>query len=231
MKLTKAKLTRELRDELIKFGYKEFKDSITGANGLFIKIVRPGFFLTLGLNISRLYEERFTAELYLSKSTIWGAVWGDLPNDSYVRVGTFLTREERKLYLDDAYQTIDGDAWWQNNRKGDIQKFLEALKITEGRLLNQIDLLKKIDNSIELRELIGQVNDVFDIVYTGAFDNRSYKFIPEKEIDGIPMKWFKAAELVLMNEGRILNRNTVKRLAADSWRQRELGRMLKPRNY
>lgn len=225
MKLTKAKLIKEVRNGLIQFGYKEFKDSITGADGLFIKKIGQDFFLTLGMNKSRVYDCRFTAELYLSKTTIWGAVWGDIPNDSYVRVGTFLTKEERQFYLDSEHQTISGDAWWQSNRIGDLQKFLETVKITEERLLNQVALFEKIDNSTELQEIVEQATNVFEILNNGLPEKIDYKFIPEKEIDGIPIMWFKAAEIVLTREDRILNKNTVKRLAADSWRQKELQRI------
>ena len=222
MKLTKANLIKEVRDGLIKLSYKEFKDSITGADGLFIKRIDHDFFLTIGMNKSRLYDWGFTAELYLSKCTIWGAVWGDIPGGSYVRVGTFLTKEQRLLYLDSEYQILDGDAWWQADRDGDFQKFFETLKIMEEHLLNQGELLRKIDSSIEVRELVDQATAVFKILDNGTSDEIDYKFIPKKEIDGIPMVWFKAAEMVLMKEGYILNKNTVNRLAADAWRQKKM---------
>jgi len=222
MKLTKAKLIKEVKDGLIRLGYKEFKDSITGADGLFIKRIDRDFFLTLGMNKSRIYDSRFTAELYLSKTTIWGATWGDIPNDSYVRVGTYLTKEERQVYLDDEHQTINGDAWWQSNRIGDIKKFLESVSITEAHFLNDFILLERIENSNDLHQLIDQKNEIFEMLEKGIQEKIGYNFIPEKEIDGIPMMYFKAAENVLMRKCRIINKNTVKRLAADSWHQKEL---------
>lgn len=222
MALTKAKLIKLVKNGLMGLGYKEFKDSITGADGLFIKRINMHFFLTIGMSKSRFYDWRFTADFYLSKCTVWGAVWDDIPNDSYVRAGTFLTKKERLLYLDSEYQTIDGDVWWQSNREGELQKFFETILITENRLLSQEALFKKINNSVEVRELVSQVTDVFEILNNGINGKVDYRFLPEKEIDGIPLAWFKAAEMSLTGKNRILNKNTVKRLAADSWRQKQL---------
>ncbi len=49
-----------------------------------------------------------------------------------------------------------------------------------------------------------------------------YQFIPDAKIGDIPADWFKAAEIALKNNDAILNKNTVKRLAADAWRQRNI---------
>ena len=126
MKLTKAKLINATRDELIEMGYREVKDTVSGANGLFIKPIPEGFFLSLGLTISKFYDTRFTASLYLSKTTRWGSSWGDIPYESYRRVGRFLTKDERRLYLDDVHNAEGvSDAWWHFDSEGDIQKFIE----------------------------------------------------------------------------------------------------------
>ena len=71
-------------------------------------------------------------------------------------------------------------------------------------------------------ELVNQVAEVFEIFNNEINDNVDYNFLPKKEIDDIPMVWFKAAEISLMKKDRILNKNTVERLAADSWRQKQL---------
>ena len=49
--------------------------------------------------------------------------------------------------------------------------------------------------------------------------NTTYSFIPKKEIDNIPQKWFQAAEIVLKNYEDSINSHQVKRLAADAYRQ------------
>jgi hypothetical protein len=223
MKLTKAKLLKEVHDGLIKMGYKEIKDTITGAEGLFIKPLPSGFFLSLGFTISRSYESLFTADFYLSKTTIWGATWGDIPCNSYERIGTFLTKDERMLYLDAEY-CGDGvvDAWWRGDREDDFCKFLEIVRITEGRFLEQDDLFVKVERSADVKELVDHVSGVFEIVEKGINDKFEYQFKPNKPMDDIPAEWFKAAEITLKNKGGILNKNTVKRLAADAWRQRNV---------
>ena len=150
MKLTKQKLIQHTGDELTKLGYREFNDTITGAYGLFVKRITPNFFLTLGFTKSRFYDSRFTADFYLSKTTIWSAIWGDIPRQSFERVGSFLTKEERAFYLDEDQQEVGGDAWWQADRDGDIHKFIETIKITQERFLSQDRLFGNIENSVEI---------------------------------------------------------------------------------
>ncbi len=221
MKLSKTKLLKETRDGLLELGYKEIKDKIGAADGLFVKVIASEFYLTLGFTKSLLYDWRFTADFYLSKTTIWAAVWGDIPRNSYQRVGVFLTENERKLYLDDEHQSIGGDAWWSGDREGDYQKFIEVVKISEKRFLEQRYLFEEINNSTEVKELVEQVADVFSILDKGINEKSVFKFIPDKQIDNIPVEWFKAAEIALGIKQRILNKNTVKRLAADAWRQKQ----------
>jgi len=221
MKLTKNKLLKLAEGKLVQLGYSEFKDTRTGSSGLFVKIVNEKYFLTLGLEISRLYDARFTASYYLSKTTRWGAVWLDIPKESYERVGKYLTKEERKLLLDAEFNR-DGviDAWWHEN---EIDKFFQTIELTEARFLNQENLFFKIENSIEVQKLSHYSSCVIKSINEGRIDESfNYQFIPEKSIDNVPLIWFKAAEVVLLNESGILNSNTVTSLASDTWRQYEL---------
>lgn len=50
----------------------------------------------------------------------------------------------------------------------------------------------------------------------------SFSFQPAKEVDKIPLVWFKAAEKVLIERKGILNANGVRWLAADAYRQNQL---------
>ncbi len=50
----------------------------------------------------------------------------------------------------------------------------------------------------------------------------TFTFLPAKEIDDIPLIWFKASEMVLKENKEILNAHTVRRLAADAYRQYQL---------
>ena len=99
MKLRKQKLIKLVKDGLHSLGYEEFKDTQLGTSGLFCKYVGEGFFLTLGLEISRLYECSYTASYYLSKTTRWASLGFDIPRKCWQRIGELLTDEERFSYF------------------------------------------------------------------------------------------------------------------------------------
>ena len=221
MKLKKRKLLEETRDKVLALGYSEFKDSLMGTEGLFVKRLANGLLLTLGLEMSRLYDSRFTASYYLSKTTRWGAIWGDIPDECYGRVGRFLTTEERKLYLD-AEHSKEGviDAWWNANEYGAFENFFRVLEVTEARFLSQENLFSRIENSSDVRELASYSSGVIALVVDAKLPTRyDYQYIPSAPVDDVPLDWFKAAESTLLKQKGILNANTVKLLAADAWRQ------------
>lgn len=220
MKLTKTQLIKKVKDTLSKLGYFESKDTLTGASGLFIKQVGNGFYLTLGLEISNFYESKFSASYYLSKTTRWSSVWGDIPKSSYERIGHFLTREERFTYLDDEHnEERVTDAWWNGNEEREIQNFLKVVEITEKRFLGQEALLSDIENSSEVKELANDASSVIKLMESGGSNMTDYRFVQQNPVDDIPMEWFEAAENVIVRNNGILNANTVKLLAADAWRQ------------
>lgn len=148
------------------------------------------------------------------------SVWGDIPKESYQRISQFLTKQERKIYLDDEYNK-DGivDGWWNGNDEREIKKFIKVIEISERRFLEQESLFYKIENSSEVKELSNYAFDVLKMIESGGSNLNNFKYIPQKSIDDISLKWFKAAEKVLLNKEGILNKNTVKLLAADAWRQ------------
>jgi hypothetical protein len=222
MKLKKIELVKSLRDKLKGIGYQEIKDTVTGAEGLFIKVVNGNYFLCLGLTISNFYDTKFTGSFYLSKTTVWGATWGDIPDSSYERPGKFLNKKERQVYLDEEYNG-EGmvDVWWDADNKNAYDNFIETIRITEPRFLGQKDLFKKIDASQEIKELVSYVDKVFIIVNQPDSDF-NYKFLPQNKIDDIPIEWFKAAEKTINDANGIKNVNTIVRLAADAWRQRQI---------
>ena len=222
MKLTKAKLISLTKNGLKNEGYLHFKDTVTGAQGLYVKYINE-LYLTLGLTISRYYDSMFTASYYLSKVTVWGAVWGDIPKNSYQRVGLSLTKDERQLLLDHEYAK-DGvrDAWWNINDQNAIENFLETIRITESRFLSQSDLAKQVQDSKDVNLLDQLVKMTSTIIKSFKLNEYSYEYLPSKPIDDIPIEWFKAAERAIIDEKAILNANTVKRLAADAYRQKIL---------
>lgn len=221
MKLTKSKLIKLTELGLKELGYKEVKDTITGAQGLYIKKVKVGFYLTLGLTISRYYDSLFTASFYLSKTTIWSAVWGDISKNSYQRIGHFLTTEDRGRLLNKEYSLENvRDAWWDINDNSAIVYFLESVQIAEERFLDQPNLFYDIERSEEINRLSRLATSVIKKMDLNEITKYEYQFVPEKPIDGIPLEWFKLAERVIVEESGILNYNTVKRLAADAYRQK-----------
>jgi hypothetical protein len=221
MKLTKGKLIQLTKKGLVELGYQLFKDTLSGAQGLYGKRIDDNLYLTLGLTIHRYYDFKFTGSFNLSQNTIWSACWGDMPRELYERVPFFLLKEERaKLLGENNYKNEAQDGWWDLENSDSVGKFLEAVKITEGRFLNQLGLTENIRNSSDIKELKRLSKEVLDNV-DDFNDHRSiYKFIPMKPIDDIPLTWFKVAENVIKNQRGILNINTVKRLAADAYRQK-----------
>jgi hypothetical protein len=224
MKLTKAKLIKKVKQRLEATGFTEFKDTIGISQGLFIKKLKDNFYLSLGLNISRFSDSLFTSDFYLSQMTRFSSLWGDIPSGCYERICKFLNQEERKLYLSDEF-IEDGiiDCWWDGNDDKEIEKFLKVVEITETRFINQLGLIDKIKASKEIEEIVKLTEQVKMAVNSDTLSN-NLSFQPNKELDDIPIIWFKAAETVLKNNNCILNNNTVKLLAADAWRQNVLSK-------
>ncbi len=211
-----------MKPSLEKLGFTEFNDSKGGWKGVFCKKLENGFYLTLGLTIHRYYNSAFTADYYLSKTTTIGATWGDIPNESYKRPSFLLTDAERSIYPEDEIN-IKGayDIWWDGNDEKSVLDFLRVIELTEPRFTNQTDLIEKIKQSKEVNILSNYSEKVKNIVATNQTDG-IYSFLPAKEVDEIPIIWFKASEKVLKENKEALNAHTVARLAADAYRQKQL---------
>jgi hypothetical protein len=96
-----------------------------------------------------------------------------------------------------------------------------VIEIAEPRFIDQPNLMKKIKQSQDIKTL----SLYSERVKVAVSKNPIYgelNFIPAKEVDEIPMDWFKASEMVLKESKEILNAHTVKRLAADAYRQYKL---------
>jgi len=223
MRITKSKIIRLTKKKLAELGFQEFKDTQCGTSGLFIKLAKDAYFLSLGIILSNYYEERFTGSFYLSKTARWGSVWGDIPQRSYQRIGQFLTQEEKSLLLHEEHRQYGVvDAWWNGNNDQEIDKFLKAVEITQDRFLSQNDLIHEIDRSVEvqkLEKLSSSVMSMFTKSENIQFGQTDFKCIPKKSVDNVPLDWFKVAEIVLIEQKGVLNVNTVKQLAVDAWRQ------------
>lgn len=225
MKLSKAKLIKAIKPGLEKLGFIEFKNTIDGAQGFFVKKIDSYFYLSLGLTIHRYYENAFTGDYYLSKTTQWGACWGDIPNNCYERPSFLLTNDERKKYpIDNLNIKNSSDIWWYGDDENSILDFINTIKLTELRLINRQDLISLIENSKDVNTLYITSKRVKVLIEEDRL-SYTFNFLPEKEIDNIPMVWFRAAERALIENDGILNLNTVKILAADSYRQHILDKI------
>lgn len=214
MKLTKAKLENTLTPSLEKMGYTWFKNTIYPFQGIYVKKISPDLFLTLGMTISRYYDDSFTGNFYLSKTTCISCVWGDIPEKSYERIGFLLTDEELKNYRDEG--SLLRDIWWKGLVPASVEDFLFRVEQCEQRFCNDMTLRKQIEKSIEIKIMHDDSVKVMEIVDNLPIKD-NYEFIPVKEIDNIPMKWFMAAEKALRSSNGIVNKNTVKYLALDAF--------------
>ncbi len=202
MKLTKAKLIAKVKAPLEKLGYIFFKEPISSAQGF----------------ISRYMQNSFTGSFYYSKTTRWASVWEDIPEESYVRPGFLMSTEERKLYFDTENEQLS-DYWWDGFDDSSVTSFIEVIKLTESKLYEDRFLTKKIEDSRSVLQLKNYADEVMKLVADIEKLNFTYSYLPDKEIDGIPMQWFKASEYVLKKQNGILNKNTVKNLASDAFIQ------------
>lgn len=120
MKLSKSRLIKLVKPGLEKLGFVEFKDTITGAQGLFCKKINSEFYLTLSLTIHRYYDSAFVGELTLSKCTQPYLSWGDISEEMNERLGFLLTDAERSIYPEDGINvkghTIFGGMVTMSNR-------------------------------------------------------------------------------------------------------------------
>ena len=220
MKLNKRILNKLVGPHLIARGFTEFKDSICGTSGLFVKQVDNGLYLSLGLNIHRFYDSMFTCDLYLSRTTRIYSCWGDIPSACCTRLGQLLNSDELLKFSSD--NECVRDLWWDASNGNEIS-FFEVLDIAIARHIANDLLIASLQKSEDLTKLCKQASSVIEMIRCGSLDSQySYHFIPDREIDGIPMEWFCAAEIVLrkdiINETKYLS-NLVKQLAADAYRQ------------
>ena len=176
-------------------GFTYFKE--TGVTGTFKMKIDGDLYLTLSLTVSRWYDSMFTGEYSLSLTTRWGYTIGDTPRDSYKRISYVLSDGERTRYSKEENPNVK-ELWWDGMDEADVNSFLEIVELTYKRFSSDSDLVKRIHQSNDAKDLECQ---------------------PNKEIDFIPFEWFKAAETVLKQNGSTLNEAGVIVLASDAYRR------------
>ncbi|MDR2275478.1 MAG: hypothetical protein LBF27_31520 [Sphingobacterium sp.] len=187
------------------------------ADCLFVKKMTNGLFLFLGVIFSKYEKGKFTGNFYLSKVTIFSAVWDDIPPNSYKRVSTFLKEEERLLFLSKDYckqGMVDG--WWNIGDNDSIMNFKSTVDLVETRFLNQDKLFESIQNSVELRNLDELSENVIIEIISSKGNVDKLLDVKKNKINN---EWFEVAKSVLSVAGGNLTEPLIKRLASDAWRK------------
>ena len=216
MKLTKAKLIKAVRPELEALGYIFLKDTISGAQGLFGKKIDSDMYLMLGLTIHRFYDDQFTGDFYLSTNTLIYAGWGDIPFMECCRRPGCLLAEDKLVEL--TGEPIP-DIWWEGLKKDGVKSFIEIIKETECLMVGNDDLKVKIRKSLDACKISDRAKKIKLLVSNNANLDGDYSYLPSKEIDGIPMIWFKATERTLIESGELKNSQIIKMYAAEAYHQ------------
>jgi hypothetical protein len=158
MKLNKRILNKLVGPPLIARGFTEFKDTICGTSGLFVKRVDNGLYLSLGMNIHRFYDSMFTCDLYLSGTTRIYSCWGDIPSACCTRPGQLLNSDELLKFTSD--NDGDRDLWWDASNGNEINSFFEVLDIAIARHIANDLLIASLQKSDDLTKLCKQVSSV-----------------------------------------------------------------------
>lgn len=195
MKLKKKDLIKALRPGFEAMGYHYFKDSISGASGLFGKKVDEDLYLQAALNIARFYDDEFTVDLCISTTTfLFIGSGADVPKESERRPGELLTTEERLTF----FHSDCVDYWWSLHSEEDIRPaFFDVLLIAEHRIVNNKEVNEKIRESVRLKQQVFLEKWVIEIFEKKQFAN-NLLFTPDTLKDEIPLDWFRASETLLL---------------------------------
>lgn len=227
MKLNKSKLLKFVRKSMAELGYVEFEHPDVSSANVFVK--KEGeLFLTLGFTIHRFYDDAFTADFYLARTTSWALGGLDVPPENYLRPGKLMSEQERlEITVDPSCKKnpLNSDMWWNafdaegNYDMVSLESFTKAIRLTEGRVAKQPGIIEKIYASTRLEDRYNIVNRIIDVALAENFC-KYQEFLPKADKKTLPLKWFKAAETVLRDERPVksINAYAVKSLAGDAFR-------------
>lgn len=214
MKVTRKQLFKQLIPFFEEMGYIYFKDTISAANGLFAKKIDDCIYLSVGINTSNLFENSFNCYFYIGRSLEFGFTYPDT-RDAYVAITQLMTEKELDKYRGEG--TLSDVHWWHSDDINSINSCKECVQLTEQRLLTNVELRSRIVSNEEAKHQYELSTRVQMFVKNGmpAIETQ---FVPEKEMDGIPLIWFVAADYV-QREEKYYNKNSVFALAADAYRR------------
>lgn len=217
MKLTKQNLNRLLKNKFENLGYTYFVGSIEDTDGLYCKKIADDLFLSIGVNRSRLYDDRFTVDMYLGQTTNIYCCWGDIPKSCCTRPGFLLSDKELSTFTEE--ENITHDLWWKSDDES-LRSFFQIFDLAENNILKDEILISKIQESIDSNILFDLSKKIINRVKSENVDYvREYRCIPSKEKDKIPLNWFKAAEEEIL-ESKVceLSKYRVEMASADAYR-------------
>lgn len=169
--------------------------------------------------LSRFYDYKFTADLYFSLNPYWNFLGKGVPKKCSERVSCLLSDDEAEIYLDDLDDGIKDD-WWQGLSSNQVDAFLATVKLSEQRIMTQIQLLKDIQSSDVIKDITKEIYTVIQNVSNELSDkiDFSVKEIPKKPIGGVPLVWFQHSYQI-MHETRpdTINKLGTKALALNAW--------------
>lgn len=205
-------------------GYARTPGADDVASGLFYKLVGE-LILTLGLEISSLYDARFTGSYYLGPSFEWAYMLPDYPEAAFQRIAVFLTREERERLLEPEFHgSRVTDGWWLGFDHDAIESFAEAVSLTESRFVSQPGMREAISASEHMREHVELASHTLSLASKSTRNHGELAYQPKPD-PIIPSEYYIAAELVLREaEPELISKEYVALLARDTWRFRTLGR-------
>ncbi|HYD41358.1 MAG TPA: hypothetical protein VEB43_11065 [Anaeromyxobacter sp.] len=219
--MSKAHLLQVLARELRAAGYRP----VPGSKTIVYKREDP-LILTLGIEFSNRYKNRFSGSFYLGPTFEWGYMLRDLPRATYQRVGCFLTAEERHRLLDSAF-TREGvvDAWWIGFTPNAVHSFVETVRTTEARFLAQPGLTPAIEASELMRAHVDIVRRTLEAATRQVEDPPSgLQHQPKHKMRDVSPEYYRAAELVLRQaEPSLISPDYVSLIAIDAWRMAVTG--------
>lgn len=222
-KMRKRELLDYLTECLKAVGYSVL---VPSENDVFLFYKLDGLFvLTLGIEFSRHYDERFTGSFFLSKSFEWAYILPNFPRNAYARIGRFLTTDERKLLLEDEFcrQGVI-DAWWSSFTREKSDLFIKTVVLAEPRFFAQSDLKKKLSECEDLSNHIRILEKV--IVSSHKLNSKpsGLQYQPASIIKAVPQSYYYAAEIVLSEiKPEMVCQSYVSLVARDAWRFEQYG--------
>ncbi len=130
-----------MSDPIERPGYTQFKISTNMFQGLFSKYAGNGWFVTVTLQTSHLFDSKWTANIYLGKTATYGEFQHDIPFDCFKRPPVALSDEQRDSI---GLPRSPSDIWWSDLSPHSIDSFIRCLALAEKNMLSDNDLKSRI---------------------------------------------------------------------------------------